>query len=85
MKAFTKNIAGYTVTESNYKEIAKIISDKHGVCPALNDIVMTCVQYSCYKVSNKKELTEVVALFIKEIGYTRNYFNAQLRALGPEY
>jgi hypothetical protein len=43
MKPFNTKILGYTVTNDNFIEVAKVISSKYGVCPALNTLVMTAV------------------------------------------
>ena len=85
MKQFSTQIVGYTVTNDNYIDIAKLISSKYGCCPALNDIVMTAVSNDETIVCSRKGLNDGINKHIKLIGYTPTYFNSVMRSIGSEY
>lgn len=85
MKQFTTNIAGFTVTNLNYIQMAKEISAKYGICPALNMLVSKCVENDPDVENSRKGLKNGWDKYIKLIGYTPAYFASYMRKIGPEY
>ena len=85
MKQFTTVISGYKVTDSNFIEVAKEISKKYGVCPALNSLIMAAIAHDESVECSKKGLNAAIDKYIKIIGYTPKYFNNELRKIGREY
>lgn len=85
MKTFKIQTAGYEVTNENFVEVAKQISNKYGVCPALNNIVMAVATHIDGVELTKKGLNKACKQAIKMIGYTPKYFDSKMREIGSEY
>lgn len=83
MKAFKTTIIGYEVTNDNFIEVAKVIAAKHGVCPALNSLIMAVVSNDETIEHSKKGLFKGIDKYIKLIGYSPKYFNSQMSKIGP--
>lgn len=82
MKPFKTVISGYEATNENYIEVAKTIAKKHGICPALNSLVMAAVSHDETADLSKKGLQKGLDKHIKLIGYTPKYFYNELRKIG---
>lgn len=85
MTQFSTTIVGFQVTDSNYIEIAKTISNKYGVCPALHSLIMAVVSHDETIEHSRKGLNNGINKHIKAIGYTPAYFANCMRKIGPEY
>lgn len=85
MTQFSTTIAGFIVTNENYIDVAKSISSKYGVCPALNSLIMAVVAHDETIEHNRKGLNKGIDKHTKAIGYTPAYFRSQLSKIGSEY
>lgn len=85
LKKFTKNVAGFTVTDENFMQVVAEIRAKYGFCPALNDIVMLLVSNTGNIPYTRKDLNKAINNAIKCIGYTPAYFNKKMKEFGGEF
>jgi hypothetical protein len=86
MQPFITQISGFTVTNENYIEVAKQISDLYGVCPALNNLILKVVQHDDTIECSRKGLKKAIDKYTILIGYKPAYFAAQMRKFdNPNY
>jgi len=67
---------------------AKEIREKYGVCPSLNNVVVQIAALTppqgASPAERRKNFFKAFDAAIKEVGYSKSYYNAQMRAIGTE-